>query len=65
MKTYISLFDKKATEANNKKEASKNLGVPEYKVIISDVHISMLKDYSVVQLKKIKNKYYEYRFIWK
>lgn len=48
MKTYISLFDKKATEANNKKEASKNLGVPEYKVIISDVHISMLKDYSVV-----------------
>lgn len=48
MKTYISLFDKKATLAKNKKEASKKLGVAEYKVIISDVHISILKDYTIV-----------------
>jgi hypothetical protein len=48
MKTYISFFDKKATLANNKKEASKNLNIPAYKIIISDVHISMLKDYQIV-----------------
>ena len=48
MKTYISLFDKKATEANNKKEAAKKLGVAAYKVLISDVHISMLRDYTIL-----------------
>jgi len=48
MKTYISFFDKKATLANSKKEAAKNLGIASYKVIISDVHVSMLKDYIIV-----------------
>ena len=48
MKTYISFLDKKATLAKNKKEASKKLGIAPYKVLVSDVHISMLKDYSVV-----------------
>lgn len=48
MKTYISFLDKKATLANNKKEAAKKLSIAAYKVIISDVHISMLKDHSIV-----------------
>lgn len=48
MKTYISFLDKKATLSKNKKEASKNLGIASYKVLLSDVHISMLIDYSIL-----------------
>lgn len=48
MKTYISFLEKKATLAKNKKEASKKLGIAAYKLLISDVHVSMLIDYSIV-----------------
>ena len=48
MKTYISIFDKKATLANNKKEATDKLGISANKVITSDIHLSMLKGYDIV-----------------
>ena len=48
MKTYITI-NKKATLANSKKEAAKKLNVTTNNVIISDVHISVLKNYQIIE----------------
>ncbi|MEW7222003.1 hypothetical protein [Elizabethkingia anophelis] len=48
MKTYITL-DKKATLATSKKEASKKLGVTVNNIHISAVHISILKNYKIIE----------------
>lgn len=49
MTTYLTIFGKKATLANNKKEASTKLGVSVGRVHMSDVHIDFLKDYEIVK----------------
>lgn len=48
MKTYISIWDKKATLANSKKEAAKKMGISESKVHISGLHIGYLVGYETI-----------------
>ena len=49
MKTYFTLSNgKKATLANNKKEAAKKLGVKINNVIISHCHIDFIKEFEKI-----------------
>lgn len=46
MKTFITI-NKTATQANNKKEAAKKLGVAINNIHISGVHIDYLNGYTI------------------
>lgn len=48
MKTYLSIFTKTATKANNKKEAAKKLGISTNTVITSSCHIDYCNGYKKI-----------------